>query len=148
MTWAVDTLCPDTTFVVLPDVVTHLTSEVLVVEGGPDAASFQYSVAQLGVGKDGDASSSGSGIGSSSSSSGSGGKGGTKSNSGSDSGSGSKAGVGNGEGTVSTSSGGDDGSASAGGDEDDETVWHEGDVSGVIHLHHLQVCVSFDMCDV
>ncbi|CAN0202792.1 unnamed protein product, partial [Scytosiphon promiscuus] len=42
--WTVDTECPDTTFVVLPEVVTHLTSTVFVVEGGPDAAAFEYAL--------------------------------------------------------------------------------------------------------
>lgn len=79
LSWTVDTKCPDTTFVVFPDVVTHLTSVVLVVKGDPDAASFEYSLDSMGVDEEPEAIPSG------------------------------------------------------------DRVWHQSDVSGVIHLHHLQV---------
>lgn len=78
-TWTVDTKCPDTTFVVFPDVVTHLTSEVLVVKGDPDAASFEYSLYSVGVDEEPQAV------------------------------------------------------------PDEERVWQQGDLSGVIHLHNLEV---------
>lgn len=81
VSWTVDTDCPDTTFVVFPDVVTHLTSDVLVVKGDPDAASFEYSLDSMGV---------------------------------------------------------DEGADPV---KDDARVWQQEDVSGVIHLYHLQVCV-------
>ncbi|CAN0236695.1 unnamed protein product, partial [Discosporangium mesarthrocarpum] len=42
MNWEVDTVCPDTNFVVLPDVVTHLMTAVLVVKGSDDTVGFQY----------------------------------------------------------------------------------------------------------
>lgn len=130
VTWTVDTVCPDTTFVVLPDVVTHLTSEVLVVKGGADAVRFEYTLEQLdiqatgdeeaesggedGSGQDGSPGSSGAGGGSSVSSPSSASRASHSSLSSSDS---------------------SDSASSA----SDNRVWLPGDSSGVIHLHHLQV---------
>lgn len=125
VTWTVDTTCPDTTFVVLPDVVTHLTSDVLVVKGDPDAVSFEYSLSRPALGEDGDDDDGGSGGGSS----GDDDDGGGTDNE-----------------AVGSQTGGDDstGSSSAGGGEESvESDWLIGDSSGVIHLHHLQVCFRF-----
>ena len=147
VTWAVDTECPDTTFVVLPDVVTHLTSTVLVVKGTDTAAdtaaaaaaatsagaaadatgssdstsacTFEYAVDELGAvaGEDGDGDAA-SGAGSGD-------------GSGSGSGSGSAAG-GSGGSSLSASSSSSSQGAGAG-------EWQQGDSSGVIHLHQLKV---------
>lgn len=147
VTWTVDTECPDTTFVVLPDVVTHLTSTVLVVKGTDKAAdtvsavaaaaadaagsdgsihtsacTFEYAVDELGV----VAAGEGEG-GSGDSSSGTAGSGG---------GSGSAGGVGS-EGESSSSSSSSASSASQG--EAGTGTWQQGDSSGVIHLHQLKV---------
>lgn len=125
-----DTTCPDTTFVVLPDVVTHLTSDVLVVKGDPDAVSFEYVLSQLAVGGGDDDDDGGS-------------------SSDNDDGEGT-----NNEAAGSQTGGGDSsgstGSSSAGeGEESTESDWLVGDSSGVIHLHHLQVgfkfCIGFNV---
>lgn len=125
VTWTVDTTCPDTTFVVLPDVVTHLTSDVLVVKGDPDAVSFEYLLSRLAVegGDDDD-----------------------------DGGSSGDDGEGTNNDAGGSQTGGDDstGSSSAGGGEEmTESGWLVGDSSGVIHLHHLQVgfkfCIGFNV---
>lgn len=131
VTWTVDTECPDTTFVVLPDVVTHLTSTVLVVKGtdtaadtaaaaaasaAPDAAgsdstsacTFEYAVDELGdvAGEDGGGGAA--------------------------SGDGSSAASGGGGSSLSASS-----SSSSQGEG--TGAWQQGDSSGVIHLHELKV---------
>lgn len=136
-----DTECPDTTFVVLPDVVTHLTSTVLVVKGtdvaadtaaaadpaadaaGSDSASactFEYALDELGVVAGGGGESSGgdaaSGTGSGGSTSAGGGSGGSSSSS-----------------SSSTSS------------EEETGAWQQGDSSGVIHLHQLKVSCCGDV---
>ena len=129
VTWTVDTVCPDTTFVVLPDVVTHLTSEVLVVKGGADAVSFEYTLEKLDVqvkeeGEEQSAGGDGSG------SSGDGGAGGGSSPSSSSPSSSRSSHASHRSSSASASS-----PASA----DDSRVWQPGDASGVIHLHRLQV---------
>lgn len=123
--WTVDTECPDTTFVVLPDVVTHLTSTVLVVEGGPDAASFEYALEST----DTAAAAATDGGGASSASSGT---------AGGDGGAGSASGGGGGGGSSSASSPAASGGGGEGGGEE-AVVWQQGDSSGVIHLHQLEV---------
>ena len=144
-------MCPDTTFVVLPDVVTHLTSEVLVVKGGADAVSFEYTLEKLDVQvneeeeeeeeqeeeeEEGDGQSGGGDGGSGSSGDGAGGSGSSPSSSSSPSAS-SPSSHASRTSSVSASS-----AASAG----DSRVWQRGDASGVIHLHHLQVCMSGAAC--
>ncbi|CAN0068374.1 unnamed protein product, partial [Ectocarpus sp. 12 AP-2014] len=141
VTWEVDTECPDTTFVVLPEVVTHLTSTVLVVEGGPDAASFEYALDPIETNTDNDhdggddddddddaeeADSSG-GV----SSGGSSGEGGTSASRDSSSGSSSSS-------SSSSSSRTNSGGEGEGEGEEAGVVWQQGDSSGVIHLYDLE----------
>lgn len=145
VTWTVDTECPDTMFVVLPDVVTHLTSTVLVVKGtdtaadkaaaaagaaatdaaGSDATSactFEYAVDELGAvaGEDGGGSS-----------------GGGSAASGTAGGDGSSTGGGGGGSSSLPVSWSSSSSAPQG---ERTGVWQQGDSSGVIHLHQLKVC--------
>ncbi|CAB1108211.1 unnamed protein product [Ectocarpus sp. CCAP 1310/34] len=124
VTWEVDTECPDTTFVVLPEVVTHLTSTVLVVEGGPDAASFEYTLDPIETNADNnddddddddDAEEAGS-------------SGGTAASRDSSSGSSSSS-----TSTSSTTTSGGEGKG-----EEAGVVWEQGDSSGVIHLYDLE----------
>lgn len=126
LAWMVDTECPDTTFVVLPDVVTHLTSTVLVVEGGPDAASFEYALdptdtvitAAADVSSGSTSTTGGGDVGGAGSASGGDGAGGASSSSLSS--------------LAASSSHEEDGGG-------DGVVWQQGDSSGVIHLHQLEV---------
>lgn len=127
---------------VLPDVVTHLTSEVLVVKGGADAVSFEYTLEKLDVQvkeveEEEDEQSGGGDGGSGSSGDGAGGGGSSPSSFSSSSASSPSSHASHASSSVSASSAG-----SAG----DSKVWQRGDASGVIHLHHLQVCMSVAVC--